>query len=310
MPSFNGALCLRLIQILAIIMGLGATGCSASSVSVVQEEAGSPSTPNDPETVLRLLVKANADKDLETMKQFMGTDENVIGYTIGGRKYVGWDGFAQTMSLEFASVDRLEIPIPYLKVWQREDVAWFAMELDYTREVRNDKGGIDKTIIPLRETGVLERRDGKWLVVNWHESLRETTPMVSQANTGTSTAIHEASIQFPATIDLSGQWEIQEEDKSYRATLDEKGNGTYTWQEGTLKTSKVSEGLWAGTWAQPGNDREGEFEVLLSEDMKTAQGVWWYTRVGEHQNIPPREWGGSYIFKRVGSSPTAQNPVP
>jgi len=310
MPSLNGSFFRFLVSIFALLIGLGATGCSGSSLTGVQEESGSPSSPNDPETVLRLLVKANADKDLETMKQFMGTDENVIGYTIGGRKYVGWDGFAQTMSLEFASVDRLEIPIPYLKVWQRGDVAWFAMELDYTREVKNDKGQVEKTVIPLRETGVLERREGKWLIVNWHESLRETTPTVSQAISHSSTAIHEVSIPFPDIIDLSGQWEIQEEDKSYRATLDEKGNGTYTWQGGTLTTSKVSEGLWAGKWVQAGNDREGEFEVLLSEDMETAQGVWWYTRVGEHQTIPPREWGGSYLFKRVDTSSADQNPKP
>ncbi len=303
--SFNASSYLILVKILAILIGLGTAGCSGTTSTVAQEESGSPSSPNDPETVLRLLVKANAEKDLETMKQFMATDENVIGYTIGGRKYVGWDGFARTMSLEFASVDRLEIPIPYLKVWQRGDIAWFAMELDYTREVKNEKGEVERTVIPLRETGVLERRDGTWLIVNWHESLRESTPAVAHA-IPSAAALHEVSVQLPKTIDLSGQWEIQEEDKSYLATLDENGNGPYTWQGGSLTTLKVSEGLWSGTWAQAGNDREGEFEVLLSEDMKSAQGVWWYTRVGEHQNIPPREWGGSYIFKRVDSSTADQ----
>lgn len=223
---------------------------------------------------------------------------------------MGWEGFAQTMSLEFASVDRLEIPIPYLQVWQRDDIAWFAMELDYTREVTNDKGEVERTLIPLRETGVLERRDGKWLIVNWHESLRETTPKMALATPTSTAAISETSAQYPDTIDLSGEWEIQEEDKSYQATLDQKGNGPYSWQNGSLTTLKVSDGLWAGKWAQPGNDREGEFEVLLSEDMKTAQGVWWYTRVGEHHNIPPREWGGSYIFKRLESTSAATIPEP
>ena len=313
MPSIPGAHSLFLVTLLSFMIGLGVTGCSGAFLNGVQEEpdsppapaSSSPSSPDDPETVLRRLVKANEDKDLKTMKQFMATDENVIGYTIGGRKYVGWDGFAQTMSLEFASVDRLEIPIPYLQVWQRDDIAWFAMELDYTREVTNGKGEVERTLIPLRETGVLERRDGKWLIVNWHESLRESTSQMALATSASTTALTEISAQYPDTIDLSGEWEIQEEDKSYRATLDQKGNGPYTWQNGTLTTLKVSEGLWAGKWAQAGNDREGEFEVLLSEDMKSAQGVWWYTRVGEHHNIPPREWGGSYIFKRVDSIPAA-----
>ena len=261
----------------------------------------------DPETVIRRLVQANAEKDLDTMKEFMATDDNAIGYTIGGRKYVGWDDFAKVMSMEFATVDRLDIPIPYLKVWQRDHVAWFAMELDYMREVSNDKGEVEKTVIPLRETGVLEHRDGKWLIVNWHESLRENSPAFSQMTPVSTTATPSTLSQFPDSIDLSGEWEITEEDKSYRATLDDRGNGSYTWQGGTFTTSTVSEGLWEGTWAQTGNDREGGFEVLLSEDLKTAQGVWWYTRVGEHQNIPPREWGGSYILKRM-RSPNGSTP--
>ena len=33
---------------------------------------------------------------------------------------------------------------------------------------------------------------------------------------------------------FEGLWEIQEEDKSYMATLDSLGNGTYTWKKGIL----------------------------------------------------------------------------
>ena len=280
-----------------------------NSPKVGDSTSAASNDPNDPETIIRLLIQANADKDLATMKKYMATDENAIGYTIGGRKYVGWEKFAQVMSMEFASVDRLEIPITYLEVWQREDVAWFAMEIDYTREVKSEQGEVQRTVIPLRETGVLERRDGKWLMVNWHESLQKTTHPGVQSATTTNTSEDQTSVHYPESINLSGEWEIQEEDKSYRATLDENGNGSYTWQEGIFETSSLSDGLWAGRWAQKGNDREGEFEVLLSTDLQTAQGVWWYTRVGEHHNIPPREWGGSYIMKRV-PSPASANSKP
>ena len=161
-------------------------GCSLNSPTVVESTSVSSNSPNDPETTIRLLIKANSEKDLDTMKKYMATDENVIGYTIGGRKYVGWDNFAQVMSMEFATVDRLEIPITYLEVWQRENVAWFAMEIDYTREVKSEDGQVQRTVIPLRETGVLERRDGKWLMVNWHESLQKTIQTVVQTATSTN----------------------------------------------------------------------------------------------------------------------------
>ena len=42
----------------------------------------SPANVDNPEAVIRLLVEANANKDLATMKRFMGGDPQSIGYTI------------------------------------------------------------------------------------------------------------------------------------------------------------------------------------------------------------------------------------
>src|SRR3989442_13898856 len=84
-----------------------------------------------PEETLRALVQANADKDVSTLARYMAHDVDIVGYTIGGRKYVGWSQFEREMLEEFRAVTRLEIPIIALKVWTSGDVAWFAMELDY-----------------------------------------------------------------------------------------------------------------------------------------------------------------------------------
>jgi len=239
-------------------------------------------------------VEANANKDLATMKEYMSDGEDINGYTIGGRKYTKWEDFSRTMQEEFNSVRRLLIPITDLRVWQQGSIAWFSMELDYTREVETAEG-ITSTIIPLRETGVLERKNGKWLLLHWHESLRQNIPIMSQA--GTESRLAQPTRE--AKPDLGGFWEIQEEDKSYIATLDSKGSGPYTWKNGHLETTEVSGRLWGGHWSQTGNDREGNFEVLLSEDFSTAEGVWWYTRVGDRGNIPARMHGGTYLFKRL-----------
>jgi len=111
---------------------------------------------------------------------------------------------------------------------------------------------------------------------------------------------------------LAGEWEIQEEDKSYTVTLDNEGTGPYTWQGGRIVTIEFSDRKWMGTWQKTGNDREGGFELLLSENNMEAKGVWWYTRVGDRKNIPPRQWGGSYVWKRLSSlsSPSEPNPLP
>ncbi len=274
------------------------------SFSTATPSSGRGEGLDDPEAVIRLLVQANANRDLEAMRRYIGQDGNVVGYTIGGRKYVGWSDFAQAMVEEFNTVQHLEISITDLQVWRRENVAWFAMELDYTRFVSTSRGPT-QTTVPLRETGVLERQGDQWILVNWHESLRSPLQTLAQSSTPRTKLDPEkpGASNEAIQIDLSGEWEIQEEDKSYRATLDSRGNGTYTWQEGKIVTTGVSDWLWGGTWSQKGNDREGGFEVLLSEDFTKAQGVWWYTRVGKMRNIPPRQQGGTYIFTRLTPLP-------
>jgi hypothetical protein len=260
--------------------------------------AGLAAEPAGPEEVLRRVVRANAEKDFATMAKLMAHDGDAINYTIGGRKYVGWAELARDLQHEFETVARLEMPLKEMKVWIRGDIAWFAMELDYIRYVRSGQTQ-ERTVLPLRETGVLERRAGGWVLVAWHESLRDALGAAPVSDAGPSVSVPPAGV----TADLSGEWDIQEEERAYRAVLNRDGNGTYTWQNGRITTTGFADRKWQGTWNQPGNDREGGFEVLLSEDGTQAKGVWWYTRVGEKNNIPPRQWGGSYVWKRVGAAP-------
>ena len=102
----------------------------------------------------------------------MAHDEDRINYTIGGRKYVGWNELAEDLQEEFEFVTKLELPINELTVWTRGETAWFSMELDYIRYIGQGSNQ-RRMILPLRETGVLERRNGNWILVAWHESSRK-----------------------------------------------------------------------------------------------------------------------------------------
>ncbi len=290
---------LTVLLSLSLFLAFGDTLWAHGVEETADDEASGP------EAVIRTLVRANAEKDLATLSRLMAHDADIISYSIGGRKYVGWTDFVRDMREEFESVARLEIPIQNLKVWMRGDTAWFAMELDYIRYV-NRGDDQTRTVLPLRETGVLERRHGRWVLHSWHESSRG--PRFDAAVTQ-PVADFVATAVEPGTDgerpDLSGEWEIQEEDKTYNATLDRNGNGSYTYQGGTIKTTKFLNRLWQGTWQQSGNDREGGFEVLLSEDGTQAKGIWWYTRVGSRTNIPPRQHGGTYVWKRLTPPPSS-----
>ena len=261
------------------------------------------------ETTVRALVRANAEKDLPAMSKLMAHDADITSYSIGGRKYVGWPDLERDIKEEFANVATLYLPISELKVWSKGDIGWYTMELDYVR-ILGQGPDQQRAFMPLRETGVLERRNGQWLLLSWHESLRNAggvMPVDDRTKAAVPRTVASSTGQS-VVLDLSGEWDILEveDDKRYKATLDKAGNGPYTQHGGRFVTTKYADRLWQGTWQQPGNDREGEFELLLSEDGTQAKGVWWYSRVGTQKNIPPREHGGTYLWKRLTQLPTAQ----
>src|SRR2546422_10278889 len=136
-----------------------------------------------PEATLRALVQANADKDVSTLARYMAHDVDIVGYTIGGRKYVGWPQFEREMLEEFRAVTRLEIPIIALKVWTRGDVAWFAMELNYIRYIG---AGSEqrRMVLSLPGTGVLGRRHGQWLLTAWHQPFRAEVSSLAVSDPG------------------------------------------------------------------------------------------------------------------------------
>jgi hypothetical protein len=69
-----------------------------------------------PEATLRLIVEANAARDLETLSEYMSHDADAVGYTVDGHKYVGWPLLETEMRAEFQAVQKLELPISYLQV--------------------------------------------------------------------------------------------------------------------------------------------------------------------------------------------------
>ena len=119
-------------------------------------------------------------------------------------------------------------------------------------------------------------------------------------------ATSSLALALPAlALDVSGVWEVAEEERTYQATVDQAGNGTYTWQNGVIFGSKIEGTRWSASWKQSGNDREGGFTVELSADGTSAKGRWWYSRVGT-QVIPDPDFGGDFTWRKL--SPAALIP--
>ncbi len=164
--------------------------CCVLILLICAQTAARAVEPSDAESAIRLMVRANAEKDLPTLSRLMAHDVDIISYGVAGRKYVGWTELEEGMREEFVNSQKLEIPINELKVWTKGDLAWYVMELDYIRYVA-DGLDVKRTVLPMRETGVLERRDGHWQLLSWHESFRSAQfggPLASQPAASSSSS--------------------------------------------------------------------------------------------------------------------------
>lgn len=99
--------------------------------------------------------------------------------------------------------------------------------------------------------------------------------------------------------DLAGEWDVDENGVVIPLKTDALGYGEYEWQQGTIQTAAFDGRRWRGTWGQPGNDRDGGFELILSADGRHAEGRWWYVRVGD-AHFPPMQKGGVLTLDRTG----------
>ena len=110
----------------------------------------------------------------------------------------------------------------------------------------------------------------------------------------------KASRVCPAGNDngaLAGAWLYEEQGYIDTLRLDERGNGTYEWQDGRISTSCLDKQDWRGTWKQA--ESEGGFEIKLSKAMTAGEGRRWFTRIGRETKAG--EPGSTFQIKRIGA---------
>jgi len=122
--------------------------------------------------------------------------------------------------------------------------------------------------------------------------VRTTSPSLPGLESGTPLS--------PAV--LAGHWEYGDGMFIVPFELDEQGNGPYDWYEGRFHTTEFTGRMWRGTWHQQANDRDGGFEVQLSEDLSEGDGYWWYIRIGTTTN--PKKPGAKFHVTRLSSPPS------
>jgi ketosteroid isomerase-like protein len=126
------------------------------------------------EMVLERYVIASEKQDLDLIHNIWAPDTNimVIG-TEGTERLIGWSEIQDAFRVQFNSIQQ-----PYLSVHDQViginptgTTAWFSEVLNYSF-IRDEK---PVRLEGVRFTGVMERRDSVWLIVQSHLSLPAAT---------------------------------------------------------------------------------------------------------------------------------------
>jgi len=116
------------------------------------------------------LVRAFEAKDTTLVPQIFAHDPDMVSFgTDAAEHWVGWDALRQNVDQEIAAYEDTKITIrdQTIKVHPSGQIAWFSEIADWDLKA----GGKPVHITGTRITGVLEKRDGNWVIVQFHGSV-------------------------------------------------------------------------------------------------------------------------------------------
>ncbi|MCK5147891.1 nuclear transport factor 2 family protein [bacterium] len=127
-------------------------------------------------TVLDQFIQASENENMELLSQIFAHDPDIISFgTEANERIVGWDKLRELMQNQFEATENSKLTVmnQVIKVHNSGKVAWFSEIIDWSLLSQ------DQEIIleGLRATGILEKREGRWVMVQLHYSV----PADSQA---------------------------------------------------------------------------------------------------------------------------------
>ncbi|MCU4155721.1 nuclear transport factor 2 family protein [Carboxylicivirga sp. A043] len=124
--------------------------------------------------VLDKLIKSQEKGDLQEFSTCFAQDDKTVNIgTDLDEIWYGWQAFYDWMTT--AIVNKPDYTIASkdtrIQLSQNKDVAWYSQLLDTCFETKGEPFRLEG----FRHTGVLEKRDNKWLIVQSHISIPDNT---------------------------------------------------------------------------------------------------------------------------------------
>jgi ketosteroid isomerase-like protein len=131
----------------------------------------------DVSQVLDNLAAATESGNFEMIETIWYSSEDVllIG-TESGQKLEGWDEISAAIKKQFGTFEETLISITDQSIWIHEDAsaAWFYEELNYNFVYEEKAMAIEG----IRFTGIMQKIDGKWRLIQQHMSVPAELEMI------------------------------------------------------------------------------------------------------------------------------------
>ena len=151
------------VAAILVLLLLGACAQKVEKIDIAAEKAA---VKNALDQVQQAMVSENLDK----FSTLVAHDNDMVSFgTDASERWVGWDALKTAMEQQNAAFDSMNMTIrdQVIKVSPAGDAAWFSELIDWSIET----GGQKVNLNGARATGVLEKRAGKWLLVQMHFSV-------------------------------------------------------------------------------------------------------------------------------------------
>lgn len=136
-----------------------------------QETCDEEKAISEVQLVLQRYVIANENKSVDLLKEVWAPDENIVIFgTDSDEKLMGWKQVKNTFLKQFENFEETYISVTdqNININCNGKTAWFSEILNYNYTTTE---GDSRSFEGIRFTGVLEKRDGKWLIVQSHMSI-------------------------------------------------------------------------------------------------------------------------------------------
>jgi ketosteroid isomerase-like protein len=164
----------KLLMILPLVILLCFTfGCQAyeekPAVDIEAEKAAV-------KTVLDEWIQCFETKDMELGSKIIAHDDDLVVFgTDAAEHFIGWEPFKESLQKQFDAAENVDASIreELVKVHKSGEVAWISCLLDMEVTSLGESFSLEG----MRLTGVMEKRNGNWVIVQIHASV----PVAGQA---------------------------------------------------------------------------------------------------------------------------------